>query len=54
LLTIFAAILSTSTVATLVWHWAFNTTTPTLLLGVVGGITAAATWEFLKRVATKP
>lgn len=44
-----AVTLLTSFVAGLAWHWAFNTDVPAFLIGAIGGITAAAPWQFLKR-----
>lgn len=44
------AMLATSYVAGLLWHWAFNADIPSYLSGIVGGITAVPVWEFLKRI----
>jgi hypothetical protein len=46
----FAAMLLTSIVAGLLWHWIFTADIPSYLSGIVGGVTAVPTWEFLKRV----
>jgi hypothetical protein len=53
LLITFAAMLLTSFIAGLVWHWVFTTDIPAYLSGLIGGITAVPTWEFLKRVGPK-
>ncbi len=53
LLATLVAMLVTSLLAGLGWHWAFNTTMPSYLSGIVGGITAVPTWEFLKRVGPR-
>jgi hypothetical protein len=50
LLATLVAMLLTSLLAGVLWHWAFNTDIPSYLSGVVGGITAVPVWEFLKRV----
>jgi uncharacterized YccA/Bax inhibitor family protein len=44
------AMLVTSYLAGLLWHWAFNADMPGYLSGVIGGITAVPVWEFLKRI----
>ena len=53
LLATLVAMLVTSLLAGVLWHWAFNTDIPSYLSGVVGGITAVPVWEFLKRVGPR-
>ncbi|MEJ2379106.1 MAG: hypothetical protein P8Y53_04215 [Pseudolabrys sp.] len=50
LLATLVAMLVTSLLAGVFWHWAFNTDIPSYLSGIVGGITSVPVWEFLKRV----
>jgi hypothetical protein len=54
LLITFVTMLVASFVAELVWHWIFKTDIPGYLSGIVGGLAAVPTWEFLKRVHLKP
>jgi len=49
LLITLATMLLMSFVASLLWHWLFNTEIPSYLSGVVGGVTAIPIWELLKR-----
>jgi len=53
LLITFCMIVFSSFVAGLLWNWGFRTTIPSYLGGLVGGLTALPTWEFLKRVRAK-
>jgi len=48
-----AAMLLTSFIAGVLWHWILNTDIPTFVIGIVGGITAAAAWELLKRIGVE-
>jgi hypothetical protein len=48
-----ATMLLTSFLAGLAWHQLFNAEMPSYLSGVIGGVTAVPTWEFLKRVHPK-
>ena len=50
LLVTLVAMLVTSLLAGVVWHWVFNAAIPSYLSGIVGGLTALPVWEFLKRV----
>jgi glucose-6-phosphate-specific signal transduction histidine kinase len=50
LLVTLVAMLVTSLLAGMVWHWVFNADIPSYLSGIVGGLTALPVWEFLKRV----
>ena len=49
LLITLATMLLMSFVASLLWHWLFNTEIPSYLSGVVGGVTAIPIWEILKK-----
>jgi hypothetical protein len=35
------------------WRWLFNAEMPSYLSGVVGGLSALPTWEFLRRVRSR-
>jgi len=48
-----ATVLLTSFIAGVLWHWILNTDIPTFVIGIVGGITAAAAWELLKRIGVE-
>jgi hypothetical protein len=37
----------------LIWSWMFSAEIPSYLGGVVGGLAALPTWEFLKRVGPR-
>jgi hypothetical protein len=37
----------------LIWSWLFSGEIPSYLGGVIGGLAALPTWEFLKRVGPK-
>jgi hypothetical protein len=50
LLITFAVMLLTSYLVGLLWQWLFSSTIPSYLSGVVGGVSAVPTWEFLRRV----
>ena len=50
LLITLATMLVTSIVAGLLWQELFGTNIPSYLSGIVGGVTAVPTWEFLKRI----
>lgn len=43
-----AAMLIASLVFGLLWHGIFNVNMPSYLSGVIGGLAALATWEFLR------
>jgi hypothetical protein len=45
--------LLTSYLVGLLWHWLFNSDIPSYLGGVVGGVSAVPTWEFLQRIRPK-
>ena len=45
--------LAVSFVVGLIWSWLFSAEIPSYLGGVVGGLAALPTWEFLKRVGPK-
>jgi hypothetical protein len=53
LLITFAVMLLASYLVGLLWHWLFNSEIPSYLSGLVGGVSAVPTWEFLQRVRTK-
>jgi glucose-6-phosphate-specific signal transduction histidine kinase len=53
LLITLAAIVAASIIAGLIWHALFNTTLPSYLGGVIGGVTALPVWDFLKRVGPR-
>lgn len=42
------AMLAASIVLSLLWHTVFNVRVPGYLSGVIGGLAALATWEFLR------
>jgi len=50
LLITLAVMLLVSYLVGLIWHWLLNAEIPSYLSGVVGGVTAVPTWEFLKRI----
>jgi hypothetical protein len=50
LLITFAVMLLTSYLVGLFWHWLFSSEIPSYLSGIVGGVSAVPTWEFLQRV----
>jgi hypothetical protein len=50
LLITLGVIVLSSFVAGLLWNWVFGAGIPSYLGGIVGGLTALPTWEFLKRV----
>jgi uncharacterized YccA/Bax inhibitor family protein len=51
LLITLAAMVLTSLLAGMVWHWLFSTALPGYLSGAAGGISAVMTWEFLRKKA---
>jgi hypothetical protein len=53
LLITFAVMVLTSYLVGLLWHWLFNSDIPSYLGGVVGGVSAVPTWEFLQRIRPK-
>jgi hypothetical protein len=53
LLITFAVMLLASYLVGLLWHWLFNSEIPSYLSGLVGGVSAVPTWEFLQRVRPK-
>jgi hypothetical protein len=53
LLITLAVMLLTSYLVGLLWHWLFNSDIPSYLGGVVGGVSAVPTWEFLQRIRPK-
>jgi Na+/glutamate symporter len=53
LLVTLIAMAAASLIVGLVWRALFGFELPSYLGGVVGGITAVPTWEFLKRVSPK-
>jgi uncharacterized YccA/Bax inhibitor family protein len=54
LLATVVAMLVTSYLVGLFWQWAFSSSMPGYLSGVIGGITAVPVWEFLKRIQPRP
>lgn len=38
-----------SLLAGFIWHWFFNVEIPSYLSGLIGGMSAVPTWEFLRR-----
>jgi hypothetical protein len=53
LLITFAVMLLASYLVGLLWHWLFNSEIPSYLSGLVGGVSAVPTWEFLQRIRPK-
>lgn len=53
LLITFTVVVLASFVAGLLWHRILNTDIPTFMIGVVGGITAAAAWRLLNGVSAQ-
>ncbi len=47
-----AAMLIASLAVGQLWLWAFNTTLPSYLGGMVGGLAALPVWELLKRLSS--
>ena len=47
------AIVAASIIAGLIWYKLFGFGLPSYLGGVIGGLTAVPTWEFLKRIGSK-
>ena len=50
LLITLATMLVTSFAAGLLWQELFSANMPSYLSGIIGGVTAVPTWEFLKRI----
>ena len=50
LLITLATMLVTSFAAGLLWQELFSTNIPSYLSGIIGGVTAVPTWEFLKQI----
>ena len=50
LLITLATMLVTSFAVGLLWQELFSTNIPSYLSGIIGGVTAVPTWEFLKRI----
>jgi hypothetical protein len=48
-----AVMLLASYLVGLLWYWLFNSEIPSYLSGLVGGVSAVPTWEFLQRVRPK-
>ena len=48
------AIVATSFIIGLIWSSLFNSSFPSYIGGVIGGLTAVPVWEFLKRIGPKP
>jgi hypothetical protein len=48
-----AAMLASSFIVGLIWSAAFNVGLPSYIGGLIGGLVAVPTWEFLKRVQPK-
>lgn len=54
LLVTLVAMAAASLIVGLIWRALFGFELPSYLAGLVGGIAAVPTWEFLKRVGPKP
>ena len=54
LLVTLAAMIAISFIVGLIWSALFGVELPSYLGGLVGGLVALPTWEFLKRVQPKP
>ena len=50
LLITFVVVVVTSLVSAIAWCEVFNSQIPVFVVGVVGGIAAAAAWRFLKNI----
>jgi hypothetical protein len=53
LLITLAVMLLASWLVGLAWRWLLGSEMPSYLSGLVGGITAVPTWEFLRRIGPK-
>jgi hypothetical protein len=52
-LVLLAAVIGVSFIFSIAWHSVFGFSLPGYVSGVVGGITAVAVWDILKRVKPK-